>query len=81
MAETIITKTIIIDSIADISRLVALANYCPTDVFAYRGSKMSVSAKSLMGMFALDPSQPFIIEYPADAKNLDAFITPFEVKA
>lgn len=81
MAEMITTRTVVIDSISDISRLVALANKCPTDVFAYRGSKVSVDAKSLMGMFALDPSQPFMIEYPADATELDAFITPFEVKA
>ena len=80
MAEMIITRTVVIDSISDVSRLVALANKCPTDVFAYRGSKVSVDAKSLMGMFALDPSQPFTIEYPADATELDAFITPFEVK-
>ena len=75
------TRTIEIDKVRDVAEFVAAANKVNGAVYARRGEKISVDAKSLMGMFALDPSQPFMIEYPADATELDAFITPFEIKA
>ena len=72
------TRTIEIDKVRDVAEFVAAANKVNGAVYARRGDKISVDAKSLMGMFSIDPSSPFNVEYNDDNTEFDAFVSRFE---
>ena len=72
------TRTIEIDKVRDVAEFVAAANKANGAVYARRGNKISVDAKSLMGMFSIDPSSPFDVEYDDDNVEFDEFVSQFE---
>ena len=72
------TRTIEIDKVRDVAEFVAAANKANGAVYARRGNKISVDAKSLMGMFSIDPSIPFDVDYLDDNEEFDAFVSQFE---
>ena len=71
-------KTIEIDKVRDVAEFVAAANKANGAVYARRGNKISVDAKSLMGMFSIDPSSPFNVEYDDGNIEFDDFVSQFE---
>lgn len=71
-------RTIEIDKVRDVAEFVAAANRAKGAVYARRGDKLSVDAKSLMGMFSIDPSIPFDVDYLDDNEEFDAFVSQFE---
>lgn len=71
-------RTIEIDKVRDVAEFVAAANKVNGVVYARRGNKISVDAKSLMGMFSIDPSSPFNVEYDDDNAEFDEFVSQFE---
>ena len=71
-------RTIEIDKERDVAEIVAAANKANGAVYARRGNKISVDAKSLMGMFSIDPSSPFDVEYDDDNVEFDEFVSQFE---
>ena len=71
-------RTIEIDKVRDVAEFVAAANKVNGAVYARRGDKLSVDAKSLMGMFSIDPSIPFDVDYLDDNEEFDAFVSQFE---
>lgn len=72
------TRTIEINKVRDVAEFVAAANKVNGAVYARRGEKLSIDAKSLMGMFAIDPSSPFDVEYDDDNVEFDEFVSQFE---
>ena len=72
------TRTIEIDNVRDVAEFVAAANKVNGTVYARRGEKISVDAKCLMGMFSIDPSSPFDVEYDDDNVAFDEFVSQFE---
>ena len=71
-------RTIEIDKVRDVAEFVAAANRANGAVYARRGNKISVDAKSLMGMFSIDPSSPFDVEYDDDNVEFNEFVSQFE---
>lgn len=71
-------KTIEIDKVRDVAEFVAAANRAKGPVYARRGDKLSVDAKSLMGMFSIDPSSPFNVIYDEGNEEFEDFIAQFE---
>ena len=71
-------RTIEIDKVRDVAEFVSAANKVNGAVYARRGNKLSVDAKSLMGMFSIDPSIPFDVDYLDDNEEFDAFVSQFE---
>lgn len=78
MIETKI-RTIKLEYIKDVYQFVTLACRVNDEIEVTNGS-FKVDGKSLMGMFAIDPSKKFAVEYPADATEFDAFVSTFAVK-
>lgn len=72
------TKVIQIDKVRDVAEFVAAANRAKGPVYARRGDKISVDAKSLMGMFSIDPSTPFDVVYDEGNQEFEDFIAQFE---
>ena len=67
-----------IQNISDVYNLVREASYVEGDIFINRG-RFSVDAKSLLGVFSIDITQPSLICYPNDAEGFDLFIQQFVV--
>ena len=72
------TRTIDIDTVRDVAEFVAATNKANGAVHARRATKLSVDAKSLMGMFSIDPSSPFDVEYDDGNVEFDEFVSQFE---
>ena len=77
-----ITKIIKIDTIREVNDFVRICTANPEglEFYASRG-KTNVPCTSLMGVFALDPSLPFVVTYPDTPKteSFTAYISQFEV--
>lgn len=71
-------KNIKIDSITDVTTLVAKASAVDGDVTLSKG-RYAVDAKSLMGVMSIDISRGAEIEYPENAKDFDEFVSNFVI--
>lgn len=65
-----------ITEINDIYELVRQASFVDGDVICSRG-KFHVDCKSILGLFSLNLTEGFIIEYPEDAINFEDFLRKF----
>ena len=71
-----------LSSIEDVRQLVKAATCCACDVDVLSG-RYVVDAKSIMGLFSLDLSQPVQVEVhgsDADRAAFEASVSAFEVK-
>mgnify|MGYP000844956914 CR=1 FL=1 len=68
--------TIKITEIGDIYELVRQANAVDGDVICSRG-KYHVDCKSILGLFSLNLTEGFSIEYPEDAIGFENFLRKF----
>lgn len=71
------TLYIKINTITDIKEFNSQAAEVEGDVTLHRG-RYAVDAKSLMGIFDIDPSQGVTIEYPSEAINFKNYIIKFK---
>ena len=71
-------KNIKLEYVADVYKFVTLACAVDGKIEVTTGT-FCVNGASLMGMFSIDPSKKFAVEYPADAKDFDAFVSKFEI--
>ena len=62
----------------DMEEFAESRNMYKSTLYASRGNKISVDAKSLMGMFSIDPSSPFDVEYDDGNVEFDEFVSQFE---
>ena len=69
-------RTIRLERIKDVYRFVEEAMKVSGEVEITRG-QFCVSGTSMMGLLAIDPSESFCVEYPANANNFDAFLQKF----
>ena len=80
--EKIETKTIIITNIRDLYNFVAAAAHSKvgSEIYAKQGRAV-IPCVSIMGMFSIDTSKPFCVEYPdtEDAADFGKFLSTFEV--
>lgn len=53
---------VLLNSVADVSKLVELATKCRDDVVV-RSGRFTVNAKSIMGLFSLDLTKPVNVEF------------------
>lgn len=70
-------KHICLKYIKDIYELVQRAGKCKEPVYISQG-RTTVAASSLMGVLAIDPSEQFTIQYPAEEKEFEYYISQFE---
>lgn len=70
-------KYIKIFGLNDLSNFVIEAAKVKGDVLIYRG-KFCVDGKSLMGMMSINVFEGCRIEYPADEKDFEEYLTQFE---
>ena len=66
-----------ISGIADVTSFVSIAAAVEGDVIASKG-RFCVDCKSIMGMFSIDTSTGFTVEYPEDAINFEKYIMQFK---
>ncbi len=75
-------KTITINNIKEVYEFVAECSRSKAglDIFATQG-KAVIPCTSIMGMFAIDTSIPFIVSYPdnKDTIDFDNYLSKFEV--
>ena len=71
------TLFIKISGIADITNFVRIASTVNGDVIATKG-RICVDCKSIMGMFSIDTSTGFTVEYPDNATNFEQYILQFK---
>lgn len=71
-------KIIKIIGLADVYKFIEQASKVMGDVIIKRG-KFIIDAKSVMGVFSIDMSNPVTITYPADATEFEEYIKQFEV--
>lgn len=62
--------------IHDCNRFAQKARLVDGDVTITRG-KYCLDGKSILGIFSIDTSQGFTVEYPEDAKDFEDFIMQF----
>ena len=74
---TTISRNIKIEKVKDVYAFVQEATKTGR-VKVTRGD-FSVQGSSMMGMFAIDPSEPFTVEYDSDNVEFNSFIHQFEV--
>ena len=78
-----IKKSLVINIPKDVYNFVSAAAACKegSKIYASREA-FSVPCVSIMGVFSLDPSIPFIVTYPdtPETKEFEKFITQFEIK-
>ena len=72
------TLFIKINGITDITNFVKRAADVKGDVIATKG-RFCVDCKSIMGMFSIDTSTGFTVEYPAEAREFESYISLFRV--
>ena len=72
-----IKKYIKINTMTDIKAYLAQAQKVKGDITIKKG-KYVIDGKSIMGIFTLDTSTGFTVEYPDTATDFDKFITSFE---
>lgn len=72
------TKNIQIDYLKDVYAFSAMANTCLTEVEIRSGNNCN-DGKSIMGLFAIDPSRTFTVEYDSSETAFEDFINQFEV--
>ena len=66
-----------ISGITDVTNFVAAAAAVEGDVMASKG-RFCVDCKSIMGMFSIDTSTGFTVEYPEDAVDFEKYIIQFK---
>lgn len=66
-----------ISGITDVTSFVSMAAAVEGDVIATKG-RFCVDCKSIMGMFSIDTSTGFTVEYPADAEKFEQYVTQFK---
>ena len=66
-----------ISGITDVTSFVSMAAAVEGDVIASKG-RFCVDCKSIMGMFSIDTSTGFTVEYPEDAINFEKYIMQFK---
>lgn len=66
-----------ISGITDVTSFVSMAAAVEGDVIASKG-RFCVDCKSIMGMFSIDTSTGFTVEYPEDAVNFEKYIIQFK---
>jgi hypothetical protein len=78
-----IEKTLVINIPKEVYDFVAAAAACPVgaNIYASRGST-SVPCVSIMGVFSLDTSIPFVVSYPnvPETKEFEKYISQFEIE-
>ena len=78
-----IEKTLVINIPKEVYELVAAASACRAGAYIYakRGS-ISVPCVSIMGVFSLDTSIPFVVTYPdvPETKEFEKYISQFEIE-
>lgn len=72
------TKELVIKitGLADVYNFIAEATKVEGDIVIKRG-KFVIDAKSIMGIFSIDMSNPVTVIYPADANEFDKYIQQF----
>lgn len=63
--------------IKEVYRFVQEASKLRNPPMVYQES-MAIPATSLIGMFTIDPSEPFIVEYDKNAKDFENYISRYE---
>lgn len=78
MENVAITKlrTVRLEKIKDVYKFVEEAMKVSGEVEITRG-QFCVSGTSMMGLLAIDPSESFCVEYPANANDFDTFLQKF----
>lgn len=71
-------KMIKINSLTDLSNFIVEASKVKGDVLAY-GSRFTANAKSFVDMMSVNLNYGARIEYPADAKDFEKYISQFEI--
>ena len=71
-------KTIKLITLHDLNDFVSKASIVEGDIIVSHG-RYAVDGKSVMGMMSLDVSNGCIVEYPADATEVENFISKFEI--
>ena len=71
------TLFIKISGIADVTNFVGAASAVIGDVIATKG-RFCVDCKSIMGMFSIDTSTGFTVEYPETAIDFENYIMKFK---
>ena len=74
-----VSKVIKIEKIADLSAFVKCAEGASSDVICTRG-RFVTDGRSLLGVFALNPVEPFTVEYDEIDIGLHNYIQQLEVK-
>lgn len=70
-------KIIKITGLADVYNFIEQASKVMGDVIIKRG-KFIIDAKSVMGVFSIDMSNPVTVTYPEDAVEFAEYIKQFE---
>ena len=73
------TLFIKINGVTDVTSFVAAASAVEGDVIASKG-RFCVDCKSIMGMFSIDTSTGFTVEYPETATDFENFIMQFKAE-
>lgn len=68
---------IVINGIHDVYEFIRQASQVDGDILLQRG-KNTVDAKSVLGVFAIDPSEPTIIVYPSTATEFEKYISQYK---
>lgn len=80
---TIANSTLVINNVADVYSFVAKCGKlkCANEIIAHNNT-VRTPCTSILGMFALDPSLPFVIDYPITKETewFREYIAKFEVE-
>ena len=68
-----------INNISDVTNFVNMATAVNGDVLATKG-RFCVDCKSMMGMFSIDTSTGFTVEYPETATDFENYIINFKAE-
>ncbi|MDR0919229.1 MAG: HPr family phosphocarrier protein [Oscillospiraceae bacterium] len=71
------TLTVRISDVTQVKRFVALAGVCPAEIDLVTG-RYQVDAKSIMGIFSLDLSQPLLLKYYENVDDGDEVYENFK---
>lgn len=66
-------KQIMLNGIEDAKAFVTMANKCDFDIDVYY-NRMTIDAKSILGVLSLDLSQPLTVEYTGYHAGLEEFL-------
>lgn len=66
-------RQIMLNGIEDAKAFVTMANKCDFDIDVYY-NRMTIDAKSILGVLSLDLSQPLTVEYTGHSSEWEKFL-------